>query len=128
MVILDTNVIIDHLRQTGKKETVLMKFISDQPKEKLALSVVSVQELYEGKSTRNEKEEQLLLATISPLRILPYTYKIAKLAGMIARDLGRPIELADAAVAATAVTNGADLLTLNQKDFLNIPDLNLIDF
>jgi len=127
MVILDTNIIIDHLRQSGKGKTALMKFVSDQPKEKLSLSVISVQELYEGRSTKSEKEEQLLLATISPLRILPYTYKIAKLAGTIARDLDRPIELADAAIAATAVANGADLLTLNQKDLENIPDLKLIN-
>jgi predicted nucleic acid-binding protein len=127
MVILDTSVIIDHLRQTGKKQSSLMKFAAKSPKESLTLSVISVQELYEGQSTRNEKQEQLLLATISPLKILPYTYQIAKLAGTVARDLKGPIELADAAIAATAISNGAELLTLNKKDFQHIPKLVLAE-
>ena len=67
--------------------------------------------------------EQYLLATISPLKILPYTYEVAQLAGEIARDLEFPIELADAAIAATTILNGGTLLTLNKKDFSGIKEL-----
>lgn len=67
-----------------------------------------------------------MLATITPLKILAYAYETAKLAGQIARDLDRPIELADTAIAATAILNHAKLLTLNQKDFRSIPKLNLL--
>lgn len=126
MVILDTDVIIDHLRQIGGKETRLTAIVKDLPKEKLALSVLSVQELYEGQITKDSKKEEYLLATISPLRILPYTYEVAKLAGQIARDLEKPIELADAAIAATAIVNGAQLFTLNKKDFRDINGLELV--
>jgi predicted nucleic acid-binding protein len=125
MVILDTNVIIDHLRQPPGKITRLSQIAQQQPKENLALSVISVQELYEGQSSRNDLKEQTLLATISPLKILPYTYEVAQLAGEIARDLRRPIELADAAIAATTITTGSQLLTLNQKDFQGINHLEL---
>ncbi|MDO8570753.1 MAG: PIN domain-containing protein [Candidatus Daviesbacteria bacterium] len=124
MVILDTNIIIDHLHLQKKgHDSELMKIARLKPKEVLALSMISVQELYEGQSTKDENMEQYLLATISPLRILPYTYEIAQLAGEIARDLNRSIELADATIAATAILNGGVLLTLNKKDFSGIKDL-----
>lgn len=126
MVILDTNIIIDHIRQHGKKDSALLEIAKKQPKETLALSVISIQELYEGRSTREEEKEKQLLATISPLKILPYNYETAKLAGKLARDLDRPVELADAAIAATAIENGAPLLTLNKKVFRNIKNLELL--
>lgn len=125
MVVLDTNIFIEHLRRRGK-DSPLLKLDEKFPKEDFALSIVSIQELYEGKSTRDEKEEQFLLATITPLKILPYTFEVAKLAGEIARDLSYPIELADAAIASTAIINGCQLATLNKKDFQGIKDLELL--
>jgi predicted nucleic acid-binding protein len=97
-----------------------------KPKEILAISMLTVQELYEGRSTRDAQQEQYLLATISPLKILPYNYEVAKLAGEIARDVDRPIELADAGIAATAILNGGELFTLNLKDFTGVDNLRLL--
>ena len=125
MVILDTSIIIDQLRRPPK-ESYLFKLAQKLSKESFALSILSVQELYEGESTRDMRREELMLATISPLKILPYTFEVAQLAGEIARDLGRPIEFADAAIAATAVINGAMLATLNKKDFIGIKDLEIL--
>ena len=127
MVILDTSIIIDHLRQEKSRESHLLKFSKKKPKENLALSVISVQELYEGKSTKKENKEHFLLSTITPLRILPYTYEVAQLAGEIARDLSGLIEFADAAIAATAILNGCQLLTLNKKHFEKITDLEMVE-
>jgi len=126
MVVLDTCIIIDHLRTKEKKDSLLMEIAGKKPKESLAISMISIQELYEGKSTKDKQKEQSLLATIVPLKILPYTYEVAELAGRIARDLKRPIELADAAIAATAITSGASLLTLDRKDFRGIKGLELL--
>lgn len=123
MVILDTNIIIDHLRQTDKRDTRLLEIAQNVPKEMLALSVISMQELYEGRSMREKEKEEYLLTTIAPLRILSYTYEIAELAGKIARDRDKPIELADAAIAATAIISDAQLCTLDKKDFSEIADL-----
>ena len=125
MVVLDTNIIIDHLRSSASRQTALMKIVAEHPKTTLALSLLSVQELYEGKSTLQEEREKDLLSTISPLKLLPYTYEVAKLAGVIARDSSKPMELADAAIAATAILNHAELYTLNQKDFEEVEDLEL---
>ncbi len=127
MVILDTNIIIDHLRQK-EKETFLIKLAKEKPKESLALSLISVQELYEGKSTKRKEQEKSLLATIAPLKILSYNYEISQLAGEIARDIKKPIEFADAAIAATAIANGFSLYTLNKKHFKGIKRLELFSF
>jgi predicted nucleic acid-binding protein len=89
--------------------------------------MVTVQELLEGKSTRNKEVAAYLLATIAPLRVLPYTFDIAQKAGEIARDLNKVMEFADAAIAATAIENEAELLTLNKRDFKNIKELKLAD-
>lgn len=127
MVILDTNIIIDHLRLQDKQaESKLMAITKTKSKEVLAISMITIQELYEGRSTKDPQKEQYLLATISPLKILPYGYETAKLAGEIARDIGRPIELADSGIAATAILNGCELATLNLKDFSGIDNLSLL--
>ncbi|NOY15289.1 MAG: type II toxin-antitoxin system VapC family toxin [bacterium] len=126
MVILDTNIIIDYLRRK-KSASILEKLVQRYPAKDLAISVISIQELYEGQSTKDKSKEQLMIATLAPLQILSYTYEIAQLAGKIARDLPRPIELADAAIAATAIMNNDSLLTLNLKDYNHIPNLILFD-
>lgn len=123
MVIVDTSVLIDLLRQTEKK-TLLVKFLEKDPQETLAVSVITVQELYEGKSTKDSQREQQVLALLSSLQILPYNFEIAQLGGQLARDYG-PLELPDAAIAATAIVNQAKLLTLNKKDFAKINNLDL---
>lgn len=127
MVILDTNIIIDHLRQYARKGaySLLVKLSQENPKETLALSILSIQELYEGRSTRSDTKEAILLATISPLKILPYTYEIAQLAGIIARDREKPMELADAGIAATASYHHAKLCTLNPRDFEGVGGVEL---
>lgn len=105
-----------------------MNIASHISKNNLAISVISIQELYEGKSTLDQQKLLYLQATLSPLQILPYTYEIGQLAGGIARDLKRPIELADAAIAATAISHGSQLATLNAKDFKSIKELSLYNF
>ena len=127
MVILDTNIIIDHVRKHAKP-TAFDK-LDEQFKGKThAISMVTVQELYEGKSTIIKEKEKDILIIINNLRVLPYTYEVAKLAGQIARDLFHQIDLADAAIAATAILNEADLFTLNKKDFIGINDLRFMNF
>lgn len=125
MVVLDTSIIIDHLRQPAGAETVLKRIIRTRAERNLALAVISVQELYAGASSRDQVRSEYIVATIAPLRILPYTYEVAELAGELMRDSRQPPTFADAAIAATAIVNDASLATLNTKDFRSIPDLKL---
>lgn len=122
MVIVDTNIIIDHLRQT-KKSSLLQKIKKTETP--IAVSIISIQELFTGQSTRKKTNTAILLSLINALQILPYNYQTAKLAGQINRALSSPIEFADAAIAATAISYKIPLLTLNQKHFQKIPRLKL---
>lgn len=127
MVIIDTSVIIDHLRSAGNSQTtVLIKLAETYPKEALAISIITVQELYEGKSTLSKQKEQQLLATISPLKVIPLTFEVAKRAGELARDLTKDIGLADATIAASCLIHNCSLSTLDKKDFGKIKGLTLV--
>lgn len=123
MVVIDTSIIIDHTRQKGKI-SIFDKFIK-WSKDKPAIALITVQELFSGQSTKEEETVAHLLDLLNSLEILPYTLEIAKLAGEIGRDLDKPIDLADAAIAATTIINQAQVLTLNTKDFKKIKGLKL---
>lgn len=123
-MILDTNIIIDHLRKPSD-ESLLTKMTKNHSNETLGISVISIQELYEGKSTKDLTKENFMLSILGLLTVLPYDAEVAKLAGKIARDSSESIDLGDTAIAATTILNGASLLTLNEKHFESIPDLNL---
>jgi len=128
MVILDTNIIVDHLRLQKSEKSYLIKLEEKFTKDLLAISIITVQELYSGQSTKEPRKEEYLLSTIGSLQILPYTYEISELAGQIARDRIKPIDFADTAIAATAIVNGGELATLNAKHFKGIPKLRMLPF
>lgn len=126
MVVLDTNIIIDHLRRpTGT--AVLSQLVQKYPGEKLAISVISVQELYEGKSTALEERERDMLASLAPLKILGYSREVAETAGKICRDTTKKYDFPDAAIAATCLVNHCQLATLDKKDFVGIEGLEMLE-
>ena len=127
MVILDTNIIIDHIRLPKKSESYFVKIVRLRPGETFALSVISIQELYIGQSSKEIKKEKDILAVIRVLQLLPYTYEVAQLAGEVVRDSKNPVSFADAAIAATTIFNGGELATLNKKHFLGIKDLEFLE-
>ncbi len=121
---LDTNILIDALRKKSGK-TFLEKILETTSKEDLSISVISIQELYQGKSVMESEKEKDMQTLLAPLKILPYSYDVAKQAGEIVREKRYEITFADAAIAATAIVNHVPLLTLNEKDFRGIPGLSL---
>ncbi|PIR60904.1 MAG: hypothetical protein COU67_00400 [Candidatus Pacebacteria bacterium CG10_big_fil_rev_8_21_14_0_10_44_54] len=126
MVVLDTNIIIDHLRlQEAAQQSELEYLTSKYPDAKLGLSVISIQELFEGKSTKNARKLAALYKIIKPLLVLECDTKIAKRAGELARDTSVAITFADAAIAATALEHNSQLATLNTKHFSHIAKLRL---
>lgn len=124
MVVVDTSILIDYLRRPLEK-TPFKEFIKQNPAEKLSISILTIQELYAGKSSKESKKETFFLKIISKMEILSYTHGIAKLAGELTRDYNTNLEFPDAAIAATAVLNKAKLFTLNKKDFKGIKKLKL---
>lgn len=126
MVIIDTNIIIDHLRQTHSRQTQYQKILKKYKLKSLSISTITVQELYVGKSSI-EKQETNIIRLLSNLKMYSLTTKIAKEAGILMQH-NQSLQLADAAIAATAVHYGASLATLNTKDFKGVPGLKLLKF
>ena len=111
-LLLDTDVLVEYLR--GRREAVeyLESLSSD-----LYLSVISVAELFAG--VKGDEEERSLKQFLLAFAILPITEKVARLGGLYRRDFGPSHDtgLADALIAATAVENGANLVTFNRRHF-----------
>lgn len=124
MVVIDTSIIIDFLRQPTKTDTYLETILSETPKSELSISIISVQELFAGRSSK--KAEESIMTLILPLKILPYSFEIAKKAGEEIRESKSGLSFADAAIAATALSYNAALLTLNKKDFQGIEGLTVL--
>ena len=60
MVVVDTSIIVDHLRrQSGI--SVFAGLLQDYPTQTFAVALVSIQELYTGRSSRNTLVEEKLL-------------------------------------------------------------------
>lgn len=128
MVIIDTSLIIDHLRQKTSKDTVLATLSLKYPNGELTISTVTIQEIFAGKSSSYKKPLEKIAITLSNLSTVDYSLEIAKLAGTLARDSKYTLQFADAAIAATTLFYGASLATHNTKDFRGIPGLKLLKF
>ncbi|MCP9840668.1 type II toxin-antitoxin system VapC family toxin [Synechococcus sp. J7-Johnson] len=112
LLVIDTDVLIDYLRD----QPLAVVFLEgcDQP---LAVSVVSIAELYVG--VREGEERQRLDAFVSAFSVLPLEKEAAIQAGLLRRQYGRShgTGLADALIAASVQAAGATLATLNRRHF-----------
>lgn len=111
-LLIDTDVLVDYLR--GRVEAV--NYL-DSLSASLFLSVITVAELYAG--VRDGKERARLDLFISAFGVIPLDYTIAVTGGLYRRDYGKShgTGLADALIAATAITRQLTLVTLNKKHF-----------
>lgn len=110
-ILVDTDVIVDFLRGYTKA----IAYVENHSAE-IVLSSIVVAELYAG--VRDDERARLDdFVTLFP--ILPITSEIAKTGGLFKRDYHKSyrIGLADALMAATAVTEDAELKTLNTKHY-----------
>ncbi len=124
-VVIDTNIIIDHLRLI-REEKSLFEICVEDPKIDPLISTTTIQELFVGQSSLKEEQEIKIRKILDSVRIADITAGIAQLAGQIMRDTKPQVQFSDAQIAATAILNKASLLTLNKKDFKGIKGLKLI--
>lgn len=114
-LLVDTNVLIDVLRDRNGRASLLKKLARDGYW--LMTSTVNVAEVYAGLRRGEESETEAL---VDALECVPVSTEIAKRAGMLRsglRRIGRTHTLDDMIVAATALELGCPLLTENRKDF-----------
>jgi predicted nucleic acid-binding protein len=110
-LLLDTTVLIDHLRYQPEATALLARL----PSETL-VSAATVLELFAG--ARRERERRSLDRLVATFEVVPVTRELAREAGLLKQ--AHPTRLADpmdAIIAATAVARSATLLTSNIRHF-----------
>jgi hypothetical protein len=128
--LLDTNIVSELNRPQPARQ--VSEWIRSVPQQELFISVITIAEIVKGITRHPDAPRRLALqqwldSFVRPWlhgRILPVSESIAERTGQIsgAHDAsGKPIALADALIAATAVEYGLSLATRNIKDFQRIP-------
>jgi predicted nucleic acid-binding protein len=126
MIVLDTNVISEPLRQAP--ESRVIEWIDAQPIETLYLSAITVAELRFGVASlpagkRRDRLQESLEKQALPLfagRILPFDMSASQSYGKLmakARTSGLAIGTADGYIAATAAANGMMVATRDASPF-----------
>jgi predicted nucleic acid-binding protein len=111
-LLVDTDVLIDYLREAADA----VKFL-EAATEPLLISVVTVGELFAG--VREGKERRKLETFLEAFEVVPLDQETATRGGLFRRDYGKShgVGLADALIAASSVSTGSVVVTLNRKHF-----------
>lgn len=121
-ILIDTSIIIDHLRLKNKKQTILYKLFKN--KHNLFASILTHTESYAGKSVwEKDSVRNHLKNILAGITILPLEEITSVKAGEISARYN--LEIVDAIIAATSIIHKLDLATLNIKDFEKINGIKL---
>ncbi|MDE1483136.1 type II toxin-antitoxin system VapC family toxin [Xenorhabdus bovienii] len=126
MIVLDTNVISETLRQVSEPRVI--EWLDSQPIETLYLSTITLAELRFGMASlppgkRRDNLQKSLESRVLPLfagRLLPFDMLASQSYGELmakARTLGLAISKADGYIAATAIANGMMVATRDVSPF-----------
>jgi predicted nucleic acid-binding protein len=121
-LLIDTSILIDHLRKTQKDKTIFYQLASRYD---CLISVITEFEFSIGSTPSNHQFTEELLTR---LPALPFDSACVKSASQIYRDLkmkNQLISLPDIFIAATAITYDLQLSTLNRKHFERVETLKL---
>lgn len=123
VILLDTGVLIDHIRSTKKDATLFYRLNEHYL---LAISSITGFELLIGKTDKNKKFTDAML---SNLPILDFDQTCMNQAVMVYQTLkknSKLIQPLDIFIAATALANNLPVATLNTNHFSRIPGLTLV--
>ena len=125
--LLDTSWLIRHLRGA----TAYTQTIHNIGASQLAVSIVSVAELYEGvfRSSRRADAERALALALTSITIIPIDDPICRLFGEHRARLRQSNQLigdVDLLIAATCLHHAVPVLTTNPAHFQRIPGLAII--
>ena len=124
-ILVDTSVIIDFLCRKDKKKSVFYQVFSSGEHQPV-IALVTISELWAGKSMGNEKTAGLVKKIVDDCEILFPDLKVAQKTGEILRKINYEVAFQDAQIAALARENKLLLLTLNKKDFRKIKGVRFL--
>jgi tRNA(fMet)-specific endonuclease VapC len=127
---LDTNTCIYIIKR--KPPHVIRRFKRTEISQ-IGISSITLSELLYGvsKSSRPEQNQLALTQFIAPLEILPYGDEAAQYYGELRANLekqGTPIGSFDMLIAAHALSIPCTLVTNNEKEFIRIPNLKIVNW
>lgn len=125
MTLVDTDVLIDELRQVPLANQVL-QVIAQQGK--VAVSMFTRLELLVG--CRDLVSKQRVERLLRSFQLLPVTVEISELTNQLVTTywLSHNLHFVDAHIAATALVHDLPLRSKNQRDFHFIPALRLLPY
>lgn len=126
-IIVDTSVIIDHLRGRSN-QLVQLKDQSNIGKVRLFIPHIVITELYIGKEARNKAGREIIDGILKDLETVGFTVSSAKLSGELIRTYQQIPDPFDLIIAAIAIENEAQVATNNKKHFEQIRGLKLYNF
>jgi predicted nucleic acid-binding protein len=121
VILVDSDVLIEHLRGTTAARDWLLG--ARQSSGRLAISVVSLTEVAGGMRSPERREVMRLLGSMQRFEV---TEQVAWRAAMLIREYRRSrsaIGLGDYLIAATALTEGLEIATLNIRHYPMFPEL-----
>jgi tRNA(fMet)-specific endonuclease VapC len=130
--LLDTNVL--SLLVRAQPSAQLIRRLGERPAESLFTSCICVMELRHGAARRRDGGalwQRIEREILSRVRILAIGVEQALLAGDILAHpwaAGKPIDVEDVLIGATAISKGLTVVTNNLAHFQRIPNLQLEDW
>lgn len=120
MMLIDTNVFVDHLRNYAPA---VRFFESIANRDDVGFSAITEAELLAGKANDNEGKREKLLQFLHQWYKEVVNNPVSTLAGDISRRYG--LTIPDAVISATCLLNNAELVTKNTKDFSRVSNLKV---
>lgn len=125
--LLDTNICIYIIKK--KPEVVLKRFLKMKP-DSVAISSITVSELYYGiaKSSKPDENTIALEQFILPLTVLDFNKEDSMFYGKLRAKLerkGKIVGAMDMLIAAQALSRDLILVTNNEREFKKIDDLSI---
>ena len=121
-LVVDTSILIDKLRG-GRKWDNFLENLDDGVK--LYLPSIVVFELFSGISSRKSEIVKKILGFRKYFFGVDLTWEIARRAAEINRDYPGDLDVPDYIIGATALSLGAEVVTLNIKHFRQIPGVSI---
>ncbi|MEK7166533.1 MAG: PIN domain-containing protein [Patescibacteria group bacterium] len=126
-IIVDTSVIIDHLRGTSSDFETLENLRLDEEVDMLIPHMV-ITELFAGQAAQKRVVQTAYNELLKGTEIIGLTIDSAKKAGELMRCFPQVPDPFDFLIAAIALEHDAYIATHNQKHFKQLPKIKLFDF